>query len=74
MIIVKIEDLAFRNWFLDAVSNALIKNSEGKKNIAKKKEIKNTKSLFRLLYSSTSIVQRLEISRVQCLKISRVDE
>ena len=71
MIIVKIEDSAFRNWFLDAVSNALIKNSEGKKNIAKKKEIKNTKSLFRLLYSSTSIVQRLEISRVQNLEIFR---
>ena len=27
--------------------------------------------LFRLLYSSTSIVQRLEISRVQSLEISR---
>ena len=29
-------------------------------------------SLFRLLYSSTSIVQRLEISRVQNLEISRL--
>ena len=28
-------------------------------------------SLFHLLYSSTSIVQRVEISRVQSLKISR---
>ena len=28
-------------------------------------------SLFRLLYSSTSIVQRLEIYRVQSLEISR---
>ena len=28
-------------------------------------------SLFHLLYSSTSIVQRVEISRVQCLEISR---
>ena len=29
-------------------------------------------SLFRLLYSSTSTVQRLEISRVQNLEISRL--
>ena len=71
MRIVKIQDSGFRNWFLDPVSNTLIKNSEGRKILQKKKEIKNTKSLFRLLYSSTSIEQRLEIYRHCILEISR---
>ena len=44
MIIVKIQDSLFRIWFLDPVSNILVKNSEGKK------EIKNYQSHSRLFF------------------------
>ena len=54
----------FMNNSLKILTNEQRSNHKGQK-------ISKVKRLFRLLYSLTSVVQRLEISRIQSLEISR---
>ena len=58
------EDLKFQNPFVISLEPSF--------NINIFRKILADKSLFRLLYSSTSTVQRLEISKVQNLEVSRL--